>query len=71
MFYSKKFKKFPNIKHCFFSRRGGFSKGIYRSLNCGKGSKDNKKNVNRNLSLVSKKNENTSEKTIPNVSDAQ
>ena len=55
MFYSKKFKKFPNIKHCFFSRRGGFSKGIYRSLNCGKGSKDNKKDVNRNLSLVSKK----------------
>ena len=55
MFYSKKFKKFSNIKHCFFSRRGGFSKGIYRSLNCGKGSKDNKKNVNRNLSLVSKK----------------
>ena len=55
MFYSKKFKKFPNIKHCFFSKRGGFSKGIYRSLNCGKGSKDNKKNVNRNLSLVSKK----------------
>ncbi|MBD1150602.1 peptidoglycan editing factor PgeF [Pelagibacterales bacterium SAG-MED29] len=55
MFYSKKFKKFPNIKHCFFSRRGGFSKGIYRSLNCGKGSKDNKKNVNRNLSFVSKK----------------
>ena len=55
MFYSKKFKKFQNIKHCFFSRRGGFSKGIYRSLNCGKGSKDNKKNVIRNLSLVSKK----------------
>ena len=55
MFYSKKFKKFNNIKHCFFSRRGGFSKGIYRSLNCGKGSKDNKKNVYMNLSLVSKK----------------
>ena len=55
MFYSKKFKKFNNIKHCFFSRKGGFSKGIYQSLNCGKGSKDNKKNVNRNLSLVSKK----------------
>ena len=55
MFYSKKFKKFNNIKHCFFSRRGGFSKGIYQSLNCGKGSKDNKKNVYRNLSLVSKK----------------
>ena len=55
MFYSKKFKKFNNVKHCFFSRKGGFSKGIYQSLNCGKGSKDNKKNVIRNLSLVSKK----------------
>ena len=55
MFYSKKFKKFNNIKHCFFSRKGGYSKGIYQSLNCGKGSKDNKKNVYRNLSLVSKK----------------
>ena len=55
MFYSKKLKKFKNIKHCFFSRRGGFSKGIYQSLNCGKGSKDNKKNIYRNLSLVAKK----------------
>tara|TARA_B100001250_G_C19579248_1_gene691241 strand:+ start:53 stop:823 length:771 start_codon:yes stop_codon:yes gene_type:complete len=55
MFYSKKFKKFRNINHCFFSRKGGFSKGIYESLNCGKGSKDNKKNVNKNLALVSKK----------------
>ena len=55
MFYSKKFKKFKNINHCFFSRKGGFSKGIYESLNCGKGSKDNKKNVNKNLALVSKK----------------
>ena len=55
MFYSKKFKKFNNVKHCFFSRKGGFSKGIYQGLNCGKGSKDNKKNVNKNLALVSKK----------------
>ena len=55
MFYSKKFKKFKNIKHCFFSRNGGFSKGIYQSLNCGKGSKDKKKNVYKNLSFVSKK----------------
>ena len=55
MFYSKKFKKFKNIKHCFFSKKGGFSKGIYQSLNCGKGSNDSKKNVNKNLSLVSKK----------------
>ena len=55
MFFSKKFKKFNNVKHCFFSRKGGFSKGIYQSLNCGKGSKDNKKNIFKNLSFVSKK----------------
>ena len=55
MFYSKKFKKFKNINHCFFSRKGGFSKGIYKSLNCGQGSKDSKKNVEKNLNLVSKK----------------
>ena len=55
MFYSKKFKKFKNIKHCFFSRKGGFSKGIYQSLNCGKGSRDKKKSVYKNLSFVSEK----------------
>tara|TARA_Y100000992_G_scaffold293868_1_gene252970 strand:- start:488 stop:1240 length:753 start_codon:yes stop_codon:yes gene_type:complete len=55
MFYSKKLKKFKEIKHCFFSRKGGYSKGLYKSLNCGKGSKDNKINVIKNLSLVSKK----------------
>ena len=42
MFYSKKLKKLKQIKHCFFSKKNGFSKGIYKSLNCGKGSKDNK-----------------------------
>ena len=55
MFYSKKFKKFKNVNHCFFSRKGGFSKGIYYGLNCGKGSRDNKKTINKNLYLVSKK----------------
>ena len=55
MFYSKRFKRFKNIKHCFFSRKGGVSKGIYKGLNCGKGSKDKKKNVYKNLSLVSNK----------------
>ena len=55
MFYSKKFKKFKNINHCFFSRKGGFSRGIYKSLNCGQGSGDNKKNINKNLNFVSKK----------------
>ena len=55
MYYSKKLKKFKNINHCFFSRKGGCSKGIYKSLNCGQGSRDNKKNVSKNLNFVSKK----------------
>ena len=54
MFFSKKLKKFKNIKHCFFSKKGGFSKGIYKSLNCGRGSKDNKKNIQKNLKFVAK-----------------
>ena len=55
MFFSKKLKKLNSIKHCFFSRKGGFSKGIYKSLNCGKGSKDNKKNILKNLKYVANK----------------
>ena len=55
MFYSKKFKEFKNINHCFFSRNKGASKGIYKSLNCGSGSKDSKNNVKKNLAFVSKK----------------
>ena len=55
MFYSKKLKKFQNINHCFFSRKGGFSKGLYKSLNCGRGSKDKKKSILKNLMYVAKK----------------
>ena len=55
MFYSKKLKEFKEIKHCFFSRRGGFSKGIYKSLNCGRGSNDEKKTIQKNLNYISKK----------------
>ena len=47
MFYSLRLKKFKELKHCFFSKKNGFSKGIYRSLNCGKGSSDNKKNIRK------------------------
>ena len=54
MFYSKKLKKLKKVKHCFFSRKKGFSKGIYNSLNCGRGSKDNKKNIQKNLKFVAK-----------------
>ena len=55
MFYSKQLKKIKKIKHCFFSRKHGYSKGIYKSLNCGKGSKDNKKKVRKNLNFVARK----------------
>jgi YfiH family protein len=55
MFFSKKFKTFYNINHCFFSKNRGVSEGIYSSLNCGLGSADKKENVLQNLELVSKK----------------
>jgi len=55
MFYSKKLNKFTNIKHCFFSKKGGVSKNIYNSLNCGLGSNDDERNVLSNLSNVSEK----------------
>ena len=55
MFFSKKLQKFKNINHCFFSRKNGFSKGKYKSLNCGLGSSDKKENVIKNLESVSKK----------------
>ena len=43
------------ISHFFFNRLGGTSKGIYRSLNCGNGSKDKSANITKNLKIVSKK----------------
>ena len=55
MYFSKKIKKFKKIKHCFFSKKGGFSNGLYKSLNCGEGSFDKKKNIRKNLTFVSKK----------------
>ena len=55
LFFSKKLQKFENLKHCFFSRKNGFSKGLYESLNCGLGSNDKKENVLKNLNLVCQK----------------
>jgi YfiH family protein len=43
---------------------GGKSNGIYKSLNCGPGSSDNKKNVLKNLQIVSKKIKSNSKKII-------
>ena len=55
MIKSKKLSKFLNLKHGFFNKKGGKSKGIYSSLNCGVGSSDLKKNVISNLQIVCKK----------------
>lgn len=55
MYFSKKLNEFNIIKHCFFSRKGGVSDGIYDSLNCGPGSGDKKENILNNLSIVAKK----------------
>ena len=44
-----------NIVHGFFNKDGGKSKGIYKSLNCGIGSKDKKENVKKNLEIVKRK----------------
>ena len=55
MFFSNKLKKIKNLRHCFFSRKEGVSKGIYESLNCGHKSKDEKRNVLKNLKLVAGK----------------
>jgi polyphenol oxidase len=53
MFYSDELKKIKDIKHCFFSRNEGFSKGIYKSLNCGPGSKDSRNHISKNLNFIS------------------
>ena len=55
MFYSKKLSKLSEVNHCFFNKIGGTSKGIYKSLNCGIGSKDKKTNILKNLKIVKKK----------------
>ncbi len=52
MFKSKKLNKLKGINHGFFSSKGGKSKGIYQSLNCGPGSNDKKINIIKNLKIV-------------------
>ena len=55
MIKSKKLRRFKEIEHSFFNRLGGKSTGIYKSLNCGVSSSDDKKNVLKNLALIGKK----------------
>ena len=55
MFKSKKLTKFKKIRHGFFNRLGGVSKGIYKGLNCGLGSDDKIIDVKKNIEKVCKK----------------
>jgi polyphenol oxidase len=61
---SKKLSKYKNINHAFFNRLGGKSIGIYKSLNCGIGSSDKKKNILKNLTIVKKKIKTKSKKIL-------
>ena len=55
MITSRKLLKQKEIIHGFFNKNGGKSKGIYKSLNCGIGSKDYKTKVISNLKTVKNK----------------
>ena len=55
MIKSKKLSKFKMIRHGFFNRFGGVSKGIYKGLNCGLGSDDKIRDVKKNIEKVCQK----------------
>lgn len=44
----------PHVVHGFFTRKNGVSSGLYESLNCGWGSKDEQENIVKNYAYVSK-----------------
>ncbi len=44
----------PGIRHGFFGRRGGTSSGVYNSLNCGPGSRDQPAAVTENRARVAR-----------------
>jgi hypothetical protein len=44
--------RLPGIAHGFFGREGGVSQGVYASLNCGPGSKDDPVRVTQNRARV-------------------
>ncbi len=48
MIQAKALAELDGVQHCFFTRRGGVSGGLYSSLNCGYGSGDQPDNVREN-----------------------
>lgn len=55
MLTAKPLDVLSHVRHGFFTREGGVSKGIYASLNCGYGSDDNTENVRENRARVAEK----------------
>ncbi len=55
MLKAKPLDVLTHIRHGFFTREGGMSKGIYASLNCGYGSNDDKTAVRENRARVAEK----------------
>jgi YfiH family protein len=55
MIASDLLKHQTDVRHGFFTRRGGVSEGIYHSLNCGFGSGDASQNVRKNRLRVAAK----------------
>ena len=55
MISSKLLHQTNTVNHGFFNKKNWFSTGIYKSLNCGEGSFDNKHKIKKNLSYVKKK----------------
>ena len=56
MFFGfKELNRILTIKHGFFTRKGGVSKGIYNSLNCGLNTKDKKIVIFKNRKIALKK----------------
>ena len=49
---SESLSALPGVKHGFFTREGGVSKGLYASLNCGPGSEDDPAAVAENRARV-------------------
>jgi YfiH family protein len=47
-------KILPGVRHGFFTRQGGISRGIYASLNCGQGSSDDRVAVIENRARVAR-----------------
>src|SRR5690606_4008654 len=52
MIEARLLSRIPEIRHGFFTREGGYSTGIYASLNIGYGSRDDRETVRRNRDHV-------------------